>query len=32
MFKILTRNKGVCVPISAITAMSTRTINVVKIN
>jgi len=32
MFKILTRNKGGCVPILAITAMSTRTINVVKIN
>jgi len=32
MFKMLTRNNGVCVPILAITAMSTRTINVVKIN
>jgi len=29
---MLTRNKGVCVPILAITDMSTRTINVVKIN
>jgi len=29
---MLTRNNGVCAPILAITAMSTRTINVVKIN